>query len=105
MTAGEIVCHPFHPFAASRCPISPPKRVVHRAAEAISNRCCPTPSAGLNTCVEMRNKTVERFLAGDGEEVHTVALATQRAELAFETFLQVRNKVVSAYQAVMQMQV
>jgi flagellar hook-basal body complex protein FliE len=50
-------------------------------------------------------KSVERFLAGDGEEVHTVALATQRAELAFETFLQVRNKVVSAYQAVMQMQV
>jgi flagellar hook-basal body complex protein FliE len=50
-------------------------------------------------------KTVERFIAGDGEEVHTVALATQRAELAFETFLQIRNKVVSAYQAVMQMQV
>jgi len=50
-------------------------------------------------------KTVQRFLAGDGEEVHTVALATQRAELAFETFLQIRNKVVSAYQAVMQMQV
>lgn len=50
-------------------------------------------------------KAVDRFLAGDGEEVHTVALATQRAELAFETFLQVRNKVVSAYQAVMQMQV
>jgi flagellar hook-basal body complex protein FliE len=50
-------------------------------------------------------RTVEQFLAGDGGEVHTVALATQRAELAFETFLQVRNKVVSAYQAVMQMQV
>ena len=50
-------------------------------------------------------KTVGRFLAGDGEEVHTVALATQRAELAFEMFLQVRNKVVSAYQSVMQMQV
>lgn len=50
-------------------------------------------------------KAVEKFLAGDGEEVHTVALATQRAELAFETFLQFRNKVVSAYQSVMQMQV
>jgi flagellar hook-basal body complex protein FliE len=50
-------------------------------------------------------QTAQRFLAGDGEEVHTVALATQRAELAFETFLQIRNKVVSAYQAVMQMQV
>ena len=50
-------------------------------------------------------KTAERFLAGDGGEVHTVALAAQRAELAFETFLQVRNKLVSAYQAVMQIQV
>ena len=49
--------------------------------------------------------SVTRFLAGEGGEVHSVALATQRAELAFETFLQVRNKVVSAYQAVMQMQV
>ncbi len=49
--------------------------------------------------------SVERFLTGDGTEVHSVALATQRAELAFELFLQVRNKVVSAYQAVMQMQV
>lgn len=51
------------------------------------------------------DQSVERFLAGDSEEVHSVALAVQRAELAFETFVQVRNKVVSAYQAVMQMQV
>jgi len=50
-------------------------------------------------------RTVGRFLSDEGEEVHTVALATQRAELAFELFLQVRNKVVSAYQSVMQMQV
>lgn len=47
----------------------------------------------------------ERFMAGDGEEVHTVALAAQRAELALETFLQVRNKVVAAYQSIMQMQI
>jgi flagellar hook-basal body complex protein FliE len=51
------------------------------------------------------SRSVERLLAGESEEVHTVALATQRAELAFETFLQVRNKVVSAYQSIMQMQV
>jgi flagellar hook-basal body complex protein FliE len=34
-----------------------------------------------------------------------VALASQRAELEFDLFLQVRNKVVSAYQEVMRMQV
>jgi flagellar hook-basal body complex protein FliE len=48
--------------------------------------------------------SVERFLSGDGEDLHTTALATQRAELAFEMFQQVRNKVVSAYQEIMRMQ-
>ena len=48
--------------------------------------------------------SVERFLAGEGEELHQTVLATQQAELAFELFLQARNKVVSAYQEIMRMQ-
>jgi len=49
--------------------------------------------------------SVEAFLRGENEELHTAALAVQRAELAFELFLQVRNKVVQAYQEVMRMQI
>src|SRR5215472_3394667 len=48
--------------------------------------------------------SVERFLSGEGEELHNTVLATQQAELSFELFLQARNKVVSAYQEVMRMQ-
>jgi len=48
---------------------------------------------------------IERLLAGEPEELHRVALAAQQAELAFELFLQVKNKVVQAYQEVMRMQV
>ena len=48
--------------------------------------------------------SVERFLAGEGEELHTTILATQQAELSFDLFLQMRNKVVSAYQEIMRMQ-
>jgi flagellar hook-basal body complex protein FliE len=48
--------------------------------------------------------TIDRFLSGENEEVHQVALATQKAELQFEMFMQVRNKVVAAYQEVMKMQ-
>jgi flagellar hook-basal body complex protein FliE len=47
---------------------------------------------------------ISKFLSGEDEEVHKVALATQQAEISFDLFLQVRNKVISAYQAVMQMQ-
>jgi flagellar hook-basal body complex protein FliE len=49
--------------------------------------------------------SVDRFLSGEGEELHHVAIATQQAELSFQLFMQVRNKVVTAYNQVMQMQV
>ena len=48
--------------------------------------------------------SVEQFLSGEGGELHTTILATQRAELSFDLFLQMRNKVVSAYQEIMRMQ-
>jgi flagellar hook-basal body complex protein FliE len=47
---------------------------------------------------------VQNFLSGQNDELHTTVLATQRAEMAFELGLQVRNKVVSAYQEIMKMQ-
>jgi flagellar hook-basal body complex protein FliE len=45
-----------------------------------------------------------RFLDGESEEVHQVALEAQRAALAFDLFLQTRNKAVQAYQEIMRMQ-
>ncbi|HTX34399.1 MAG TPA: flagellar hook-basal body complex protein FliE [Bryobacteraceae bacterium] len=50
------------------------------------------------------NASVGRLLSGEGEELHTTALAVQQAELSFDLFMQMRNKVVSAYQEVMRMQ-
>ena len=47
---------------------------------------------------------VQRFLSGETEELHKVAMATQQAELSFDLFLQVKNRVVQAYQEVMRMQ-
>ena len=51
------------------------------------------------------SKSVENFLSGEGDDLHKTIMATQRADLAMELFLQVRNKVVQAYQEVMRMQV
>lgn len=48
--------------------------------------------------------SAERFLSGEGEEIHKVALDGQKAELALDLFLQTRNRVVEAYQEIMRMQ-
>ena len=50
------------------------------------------------------NQSVQNFLSGDGEDLHSTVLAVQRADLEFSMLMQVRNKVVSAYQEVMRMQ-
>ena len=43
------------------------------------------------------------LLTGGKGDVHTVALAAQKAELSIELFQQVRNKFVQAYQEIMKM--
>jgi flagellar hook-basal body complex protein FliE len=46
---------------------------------------------------------INQFVAGDQDDPHTMMLAVQRSSLAFDMFVQVRNKVVQAYQEVMKM--
>jgi flagellar hook-basal body complex protein FliE len=48
---------------------------------------------------------VQGYLSGGPQELHSTILAAQSAELDFEMFLQVRNKVVSAYEEIMRMQI
>ncbi len=50
-------------------------------------------------------ENVNRFLSGEGDDLHSTILSSQRADLEFQMFMQVRNKVVSAYQEVMKMQI
>lgn len=48
---------------------------------------------------------IQQLLTGESEDLHKTLLAVQKSELAFEMLLQVRNKVVQAYQEIMRMQV
>jgi flagellar hook-basal body complex protein FliE len=51
------------------------------------------------------NQQVNALLSGESDDIHSAIMATQKAELSFELFLQVRNKVVQAYQEVMRQQI
>lgn len=50
------------------------------------------------------SRSMEQFISGESTDLHSVALATQKASLDFEMLLQVRNKAVQAYQEVMRLQ-
>jgi flagellar hook-basal body complex protein FliE len=51
------------------------------------------------------NQAIASLAAGEDIEVHQVMLAMQEADISFQMALEVRNKIVEAYQEVMRMQV
>jgi flagellar hook-basal body complex protein FliE len=46
-----------------------------------------------------------KLATGDLEDVHRAMIAMQKAKLALDLTIQVRNKVIEAYQEIMRMQV
>ena len=64
--------------------------------------------ASIQRVEQIRNnatQAVEQLITGESEELHSALLATQKAELAFELGMQIRNKIVQAYQEIMRMQI
>lgn len=58
----------------------------------------------VNNLQASAEQKVTDLLAGNGQEIHAATLSVERATLAFDLMLQVRNKVVSAYQEVSKLQ-
>jgi len=50
-------------------------------------------------------KAVEGFAKGEIKDIHTVVMAMQQADLSLQTMMQVRNKLITAYDEIMKMQV
>jgi flagellar hook-basal body complex protein FliE len=56
---------------------------------------------------ELQNQSdaqIRNFMAGKGTDIHTVMMAVNKADISFQMMLQVRNKLVTAYQEIMRMQ-
>lgn len=85
---------------------------VTGAAGAASDGGSTMPFAGLLESMVKQTSALDRqaaatvtgLLSGQGVDVHQAMIATQKADMAFELALQVRNKAVGAYQQMMGMQ-
>jgi len=59
----------------------------------------------VNTLQTQADKLAQDLAAGKLENLHTVMVAMSKASLALEFTIQVRNKVIEAYQELMRTQV
>jgi len=47
---------------------------------------------------------VAGVLSGNGSDVHSALIAVEKADLSFQLMMQVRNKIISAYEEISRMQ-
>lgn len=97
--------------------IRPPERPVSRLMERMDNQATKTsgtPSvldlmvekAGeVNNMQHQANSMVHELLTGGDVNSAEVLTSVQKADMAFRTMLQVRNKLIEAYREVLQIQV
>jgi len=79
-------------LASSRTPESSFRDVLHSAIDDIQQ------------LEGQAQEKVAGVLEGNGADVHTALIAVEKADLSFQLMMQVRNKIVSAYEEISRMQ-
>jgi len=54
----------------------------------------------MNTNAEV---SLEKLASGEVQDIHQVMIAVEKANITFETMMQVRNKLLDAYKEIMNM--
>ncbi len=64
-----------------------------------------TGLTGVNRALLQTETDAQRLAVGDVQNLHQVMIHMEEAKASFQLFLQVRNRLLDAYQEVMRMQI
>ena len=59
----------------------------------------------VNDLQTQAGQETQKVMTGEITDIHSAMIAVQKADVSFQMMMQVRNKIVSAYQEIMKMQV
>lgn len=59
----------------------------------------------VNDLQKQSDEEIMRFVSGENTDVHSAMLAMQKADISFQTMMQIRNKILDAYKEIMRTQV
>jgi len=59
----------------------------------------------VNRLQKEADDAIEKIASGKEKDIHQTMIALEKAEISFQLMMQLRNKIVSAYEEVMRMQI
>jgi flagellar hook-basal body complex protein FliE len=101
-----------NPLSAPPIPVAPPSLVAPNAAGGSAGASAGSFKNALldslkqvNSMQQEANRAVENLMTGGSSNPAEVLTAVQKADVAFRMMMQVRNKVVQAYQEIKDIQI
>jgi flagellar hook-basal body complex protein FliE len=64
-----------------------------------------TSLSEVNQLQKNADRAIQELAAGNEKDIHQTMIALEKAEISFQFMMQVRNKIIAAYQEIMRMQV
>ena len=61
--------------------------------------------ASINEIQQGANQAVEALATGQSQNIHQAMIALQQADISFQLMMQIRNKLVTAYEEIQRMQI
>ncbi len=58
----------------------------------------------VNNLENNADQSIQKLVTGEIDNIHQVMIAVEEADLAFRMMMEIRNKLVEAYQQIMRMQ-
>lgn len=59
----------------------------------------------VNKLHQEADRAVQELASGQDKDIHNTMIALEKAEVSFQLMMQVRNKIISAYETIMRMNV
>jgi flagellar hook-basal body complex protein FliE len=59
----------------------------------------------VNELQKQSDQEIRKLITGESQDLHATLIAVQKADVSFQMMMQVRNRIVQAYQEIMRMQV
>jgi flagellar hook-basal body complex protein FliE len=60
---------------------------------------------GVNEVQQDSSTIVQRLISGENVDLHEVMMSAEEASIAFELLMEIRNKLLEAYQEIQRMQI
>ena len=85
---------------ASRKPVAPVREEARQGDATLAYAIAQVNEVQLDA-----GHAVDKFVSGESENVHQMMMALQKADVSFQLMMQIRNKLVSAYEDIQRMQI